>query len=179
MSINIKCPNCDAEIYIDKSIGKVICGCCMEVIDIAEACKDDWKLKPTSFLISNGELKKYLGQSCRNIHTPSGIKSIGYRAFEFGVLEVYISDGVEEIKPGAFGGPYLMHLSLPDSITTIENRVNEKHRYQSTWAINLKEMAEINPVKPVIECSRRVKELLLADYTKDERKEIEKGIEWR
>ena len=72
-----------------------------------------------------------------------------------------------------------MHLSLPDSITTIENRVNEKHRYQSTWAINLKEMAEINPVKPVIECSHRVKELLLADYTKEERKEIEKGIEWR
>ena len=179
MSINIQCQNCDAEVYVDKELGKVICGCCMQVIDIADACKDDWKLKPTNFLIRDGELKKYLGQASRDIHTPQGVKSIGYGAFGFGTLDVFISDGVEEIKAGAFNCPYLMHLRIPDSIKKFENHIDEKNRYWSSWAIDLQRMVEVNPVKPVIECSNRVKEMLLADYNKDERKLVEEGVTWK
>ena len=133
----------------------------------------------SGFFVRDGVLEHYYGQASQGIRTPPGVRSIGYKAFGYGALDIYVSDGVEEIKAGAFFCPYLMHLRLPDSIKTVENKVHEFGRSGSEWAINLDAIVSDSPVRATIECSYRVKQLLLADYDEEERRRIEEGIEWK
>lgn len=176
-SINIKCKNCDAELYLDESIDSIICGCCMTRIDVAKERANTPIQTPVEFIIKNGILKKYIGEASKGIRVPEGVKVIGRNAFSSGVLSVYLPDGVEKLEAGAFQYcPYLTYLRLPDTITTVENW---QSMYGDTWAINYDAMTQLNPVKPIIECPPTVKKLLLADYPNAKAKKIEEAIEWR
>lgn len=176
-SINIKCKKCDAEIYLDDSIDSIICGCCMTKIDIAKERDSVHSQVPIEFIVKNGVLKKYIGEASAGIRVPEGVKTVGRYAFEKGILSVYLPDGVEKLEAGAFHYcPYLMYLRLPDTITTVENTHSS---YGDTWAINYDAMTRSNPIKPIIECSSSVKELLLADYPDAKAKKIEEVIEWK
>ena len=176
-SINFKCPNCDAEIIINNNIKSVICGCCMKEINVSEITCSDWRLKPPEFIVINETLEKYIGESSRGIRTPPDVKVINRWAFSCFVLEVYVSDGVEEIKANAFDCQFLRYLRLPDSIKKIENRSYKSG--EKDYAIDLNRMIRNNPVKPCIECSDEVKCLLLADYNDKEKAELEEKIKWR
>lgn len=131
------------------------------------------------FLISGDVLVKYVGERPYGIRTPENIRVIGKSAFQSGLTDLYISDGVEVIEWYALGNCiWISNLRLPDSLKKVEN-LREDSSDPDLYTISLAHMVSKNPVKPVITCSEAIKDMLLAGYTEEGKRFLEERIIWR
>lgn len=172
----IKCTSCGSNIIVDDDVDRLICGCCLEAIDLEEARKLSRSKEPPEFLIRNRVLEAYFGASPYDIRIPSGVRKIASFAFAPFVRSVVIPEGVEEIAAGAFPCAYLEYIKLPDSLTDL-GEANPKDTSYSK-AFMLKEMVD-SPVRPTIVCSPTVKRLLMDSVEEEDRDAVERGILWK
>ena len=81
---------------------------------------NDFTLNNEEFEIGSGMLKKYKGKG-GNVVVPSGVLSIGEKAFENakGIKKVTLPDGVRYIHKRAFANSELTGINLPESLEDI------------------------------------------------------------
>lgn len=175
-SLPVKCTSCGKDIVVSNDVDALICGCCLEAVDLAEARRISRLKEPSEFLIRNGVLEEYFGSSPYDIRIPSGVKKIKYFAFTNSVRSVIVPEGVEEIAAGAFACKFLDYIELPDSLKTLGEA--DPHHTSYPKAFMLEEMIK-SPVKPTIVCSSAVKRLLLNSVDAENRDAVERGITWK
>ena len=175
-SLPIKCTSCGKDLIVSNDISSLICGCCLESVDLDEARSISRQKEPSEFLIRNGVLEEYFGSSPYDIRIPSGVKKIEYFAFTNSIRSVIVPEGVEEIAAGAFACSFLDYLELPDSLKLLGTADPSYTSFPK--AFMLEKMIN-SPVKPTIVCSSAVKKLLLESVDEENRDAVERGITWK
>lgn len=172
-SLRVQCTSCGADIIVDDDIDELVCGCCLEAIDLDRAREIARSKEPSEFLVQNGVLVEYYGTSPYDVRIPSGVKKIGRSVFGKGIRSVIVPEGVEEIAGGAFACDFLEYVELPSSLKSLGTKGP-----WSSAAFPLERMIK-GPVRPTVACPPAVKELLLDSVDAENRNAVERGITWR